>query len=361
MFEPVLFAAISSGGLFGRSTAAGALLGSEPSGLAADFTASSLLIRDNIGSTSYNGNPFTANGGKVSFTRASPATRINSLGQIEAVGNNVERIDYDPVTLAARGLLMEEQRTNLLLNSATLSTQNVTVTAIPYTLSFYGTGTITLSGASTAGPLVGTGVSNRVSLTFTPSAGTLTLTVSGSVTQAQIEAGSFATSYIPTLGFIAVREADVATVSTSAFPYSGTEGTIVLNAAAIGGFSGSNNAFVSLNNGTVFNASTIYLSGTTPNALSNTSGAAQASLSMAAVTVSASQAFKVAFAVKLDDFAATANASTVQTDTLGSVPLSVNALELGAYATNLKMNGWIRQITYIPRRLSNAELQAMTV
>lgn len=77
-------------------------------------------------------------------------------------------------------------RYNLLLNTETLSTQNVTTVAVSYTLSFTGTGTITLSGTSTAGPLVGTGASNRVSLTFTPTAGTLTLTVSGSVTQAQL-------------------------------------------------------------------------------------------------------------------------------------------------------------------------------
>ena len=43
-------------------------------------------------------------------------------------------------------LLVEEGRTNLLLNSATLGTQGVTVTAVAHTLSFYGTGTITLNG-----------------------------------------------------------------------------------------------------------------------------------------------------------------------------------------------------------------------
>lgn len=78
-------------------------------------------------------------------------------------------------------------RKNWLLATTTLSTQNVTVLAGQMVLSFYGTGTVTLSGTSTAGPLVGTGVSDRVSLTFTPTAGTLTLTVSGSVTQAQLE------------------------------------------------------------------------------------------------------------------------------------------------------------------------------
>lgn len=110
---------------------------------------------------------------RVTFTRASTATF------------------YDGKTVA-------KAEENLLLNSATLATQNVTVTAQAYTLSFENTGTVTLSGASTAGPLVGTGVSNRVTLTFTPTAGTLTLTVSGTVTNAQLEARASATAYTPT-------------------------------------------------------------------------------------------------------------------------------------------------------------------
>jgi hypothetical protein len=77
-------------------------------------------------------------------------------------------------------------RVNQLLATTTLATQNVTTVAASYTLSFTGTGTLTLSGTSTAGPLVGTGVGQRVSLTFTPTAGTLTLTVSGTVTDADL-------------------------------------------------------------------------------------------------------------------------------------------------------------------------------
>jgi hypothetical protein len=81
-------------------------------------------------------------------------------------------------------------KVNLLTGSAALATQSVATAAIPYTLKQTGTGTITLSGTSTAGPLVGPGT-----LTFTPTAGTLTLTVTGSVTEAQLEAGSVATRY----------------------------------------------------------------------------------------------------------------------------------------------------------------------
>ncbi len=86
-------------------------------------------------------------------------------------------------------------RKNKLLATTTLATQSVTLTASPHTLSFKGTGTVTLTGASTAGPLVGTGVGNRVSLTFTPTAGSVTFTVSGSVTEAQLEDGSAASTY----------------------------------------------------------------------------------------------------------------------------------------------------------------------
>ena len=89
------------------------------------------------------------------------------------------------------------RRVNLLSSTATLSTQSITATPRQQTLSFKGTGTVTLSGASTAGPLVGTGASDRVSLTFTPTAASLTLTVTGTVTEAQLELGPAFTTYQP--------------------------------------------------------------------------------------------------------------------------------------------------------------------
>lgn len=74
---------------------------------------------------------------------------------------------------------MLSARVNLLLATATLSTQSVTSLATNYTLSFTGTGTVTLSGTAT-------GVLSAGSNTFTATAGTLTLTVSGSVTLADL-------------------------------------------------------------------------------------------------------------------------------------------------------------------------------
>lgn len=57
-------------------------------------------------------------GDLITFTRAGGGGLTNSTGQFEWVGTNVPRLTYDPVTLQPLGLLVEEQRTNLLLWSA---------------------------------------------------------------------------------------------------------------------------------------------------------------------------------------------------------------------------------------------------
>ena len=59
---------------------------------------------------------------RVTVTRAlDTATRVNSSGLIASVNANLPRFDYDPVTLAPKGLLIEEARTNLRSYSQDLS------------------------------------------------------------------------------------------------------------------------------------------------------------------------------------------------------------------------------------------------
>lgn len=187
------------------------------------FDSASLVITPNGVKTSklYSIKPNDGTG-DLSVTRNTSATRIDENGNIVDVPANVARIDY---ANGSPAILVEPQRTNLVYPSDIATTQVRAVTAQIYTLSFYGTGTVTLSGAFT-GSLAGTGTKNKVSLTFTPIAGNLTLTVSGSVTNWQLEAGSNATSLIKTVNGSVTRNADVIS-NTNAYNLIGqTEGTI---------------------------------------------------------------------------------------------------------------------------------------
>lgn len=59
-------------------------------------------------------------GGIVTTQRASGATYFDADGLMQVAGNNVLRLDHDPVTGEALGALIEEQRTNLALHSGDL-------------------------------------------------------------------------------------------------------------------------------------------------------------------------------------------------------------------------------------------------
>jgi hypothetical protein len=58
----------------------------------------------------------------VTFTRASSGTYVGSDGLIKTAATNEPRFDHNPTTGESLGLLVEEQRTNLLLQSEDFST-----------------------------------------------------------------------------------------------------------------------------------------------------------------------------------------------------------------------------------------------
>jgi hypothetical protein len=300
----------------------------------------------------------------VTFARASTGTYFDATGTMQTAATNTPRWDCDPATGALKGLLIEDARTNLLLNSATLVTQSVTVTAVATTLSFYGTGTVTLSGVSTAGPLTGTGVNNRVSLTFTPTAGTLTCTVTGSVLNAQLESAPMASSYILTAGATATRAVELATMSTTGWinqlasslqaefmiPYSPVPAALGFVAAE-------------LDDGTTSTLLGIRLqSALQMNAFAFKANAVQGALS-GPLPTAANAVLKAAAALDNQTFicaVATNGAIPGTTFTLsgGALP-TLTRLNIGSGRTNA-VNGWVRRVRYWPRALSGAELQAIT-
>jgi hypothetical protein len=300
---------------------------------------------------------------RVSFTRASSGTYIGSDGLLKTAATNEPRFDHNPTTGESLGLLVEEPRTNLLLNSATLSTQSATVTAVSTTLSFYGTGTVTLTGASTAGPLAGTGANNRVLLTFTPAAGSLTLTVSGSVTNAQLEAGAFATSYIPTTGATATRAADVVNITGAAFSsfYNQAEGTVFAEARTQQSAIGQILAGVSTGS---FSSSAYLIKGA-DNVLAAAPDAAPANLGIALSSVSSNVGIRsaLAFTAGTGSASAVMNGGTVGTDASTGIPTTMDRFVIGSAPWNIGTNIWngtIKRLTYWPTRLANTTLQSIT-
>lgn len=306
---------------------------------------------------------------RITFTRASTATYIDQFGVMQTAASGVARFDHSPTTFESLGLLIEESRANLVLNSATLVNQNVTVTAVAHTLSFYGTGTVTLSGVSTSGPLVGTGAyPSRVTLTFTPTAGTLTLTISGSVLLAQLEVGAFATSYIPTVASQVTRAADAASMTGKNFSswFNQVEGTIyaegVLNNDATTG--AQIRRLVDINNGTNDNQIAYGRASTaTDIRVKYTVSAVNLNGTNGQTVDGVFPSAKVAAAFKAGDYAFSPNGLPVTTSTAANVPV-VSRLDIGndaTLSTSGAANGTIKRIAFYPLRLSNAQLQALTL
>lgn len=304
---------------------------------------------------------------RITFTRttdtAHPATYINNAGNITSATNNQPRFDYDPVTFVCKGLLIEESRTNLLLNSlingTILNTQVVVVSAVATTLSFYGTGTITLSGAHSA-VISGVGeYPSRKTYTFTPIAGALTLTVSGTVQYAQLEVGVFATSYIPTTTTALTRNADVATMTGTNFSswYNASEGSFVTQSIA---------KPESINGTTTFMmyASATDFCGFAPPAVNQgrllMRTAAGFTVNISKNPMPSTSIWKQAAGLKTDNAAYYVNGAVVNTDTSATMCAPTTASIGCQFGSSDFCNTHIQKISYWPQRLTNAELAAFS-
>ena len=176
---------------------------------------------------------------------------------------------------------------------------------------------------------------------------------------AQLETGSFPTSYIPTTTASVVRSADVCSITGSDFTgfYNQSEGTFLTqsiktstNANAFI-FQASDNSFV---NSTDLRYSTV----TIPSSVINVASVGQVTGFSGTITSGASA--KQALAYKLNDCAYSLNGASAITDTSALIP-TVSQLNIGnAYSGTLTINGHIASIRYYKKRLANAKLVTLS-
>jgi hypothetical protein len=171
---------------------------------------------------------------------------------------------------------------------------------------------------------------------------------------AQLEAGAFATSYIPTVASQVTRAADAASMTGTNFSswYNQGEGTFYTDSQTYSA-SGTASVYYAFLDGNNYIAEKIHsdqhirvvYGGTT---VANISGGTEVSNTF----------YKVAGAYKTNDFALSLNGATVVTDTAGNVPTGLTTFNIGSSTTYL--NGTIKKIAYYPLRLSNTNLVALT-
>ncbi len=100
-----------------------------------------------VGATSLNSS--------VTFTRASTATYFDSTGTLQSAAIDAPRFDFNPSTLAAQGLLIEESRTNSIRNNTMQGAVAGTPGTLPTNWNVSGLGTLTQQ-------VVGTGTVNGI-------------------------------------------------------------------------------------------------------------------------------------------------------------------------------------------------------
>jgi len=391
---------------------------------------------------------------RFTFTRSTTtSTYINSSGLVASAGTNVPRFDYDPTTLAPRGLLIEGSATNLCrssndlrdatywtlqtaysatsntagpspdgTNNATSFTEPVsnlqrsiyqtqTAAAGTYTGSIWAKSSsgstryirlVVSSGASDFGYVTvnintgaiqqaaaraGTATNASASVTTYPSGWvriTLTVTLASSVNfmfavptdlasidtptanygrvsylgdgsvfflwGAQLEAGSRATSYIPTGASTVQRAADSCTMTGTNFSswFNATNGTLLTTWSGTGITSG---RYATITDGSTSNQ---IWNGFSESAIYN--GSFQASFGAASTTDG-----KVVMTYAANDAAWCLNNGTVSTDTTVTLPTGLNQITIGnSQAGTAPINTALKTIKFWPTRLPNSTLQSLT-
>jgi hypothetical protein len=179
---------------------------------------------------------------------------------------------------------------------------------------------------------------------------------------AQLEAGAFATSYIPTVASQVTRAADAASMTGTNFSswYNQAQGTLYLEAGKpLSNFT-STKIIAEIGDGTVANRLNINVQSTTTTAFFpiTTNSVVQASPTVS--NVFASGYGKVAGGYVVDNVQLAGNGTLATADTSAQIPV-VNMMTIGDINVGgFIWGGTIKKLAYYPLRLTNAQLQAIT-
>jgi hypothetical protein len=178
---------------------------------------------------------------------------------------------------------------------------------------------------------------------------------------AQLEAGAFPTSYIPTTTAQVTRAADSAVMTGVNFSswYRQDEGTVCFENNYNFGSDLSSGLRVALqiDNGSATDRFILRNDAFANTFAAQVGGNTQASFNGATNTANF---VKTAFGYATNNIAISNSGSLPSTDTSCLVPI-VNTMRIGMFSNGaLQLNGTIRKITYYPQRLSNAELVEIT-
>jgi hypothetical protein len=182
---------------------------------------------------------------------------------------------------------------------------------------------------------------------------------------AQLEAGDFATSYIPTVASTVTRQADYISFATSSF-YNVTGGTLVLDATT--GASVVSRTFVALNNASSTEQIGIRCTGSGGfqmfnDSASTTTGDPGTGTKGALPTIAANSRFKAAFAFAANDYRGSVNGTSVRSDTSGALATGITTINIGSRNNSTTENcfGYVGSIQYYTAKFSDAILQELSV
>ena len=172
---------------------------------------------------------------------------------------------------------------------------------------------------------------------------------------AQLEQGSYATSYIPTSGSTVTRTSDVCNNAGTSATFNSTEGVLFAEIAALA--DDGTNRRLSISDGTTSNRVLI--------AYNTISNQIQAIINSGTVNIThivsdVKSFIKIGFKYKENDCALWVNGVQVATDTNATMPLGLNKLQYNDGGGGLPFYGKTKQLMVFNEALSDEELSDLT-